>query len=117
MAALVKHLRSHVFGAAAVRVCTGLVPRLLLRQAEISNLEVAVVVDYDVFWLDIAVDDLLVVKIPEPDEDLNETITRIVFGHPLDLAQVVEELSSWTVCISKHVHSSAKATKFGVSKA
>jgi hypothetical protein len=55
------------------------------------------VINDDVLGLDVSIDDLFVVEIPETDQDLYKAVSCFFLSHPLDLAEVIEQLSTWTI--------------------
>lgn len=57
----------------------------------------SIVINDDVLGLDVSIDDLFVVEIPETDQDLYEAVSCFFLSHPLDLAEVIEQLSTWTI--------------------
>ena len=61
-------------------------PWLFLRQAEVSYLQMAIVVDYDVLRFDISVYNLLVVQVSETDENLDKAVACFILSHTFNLA-------------------------------
>lgn len=57
----------------------------------------SIVINDDVLGLDVSIDDLFVVEIPETDQDLYKAVSCFFLSHPLDLAEVIEQLSTWTI--------------------
>lgn len=75
-------------------------------------------VDQQVLGLQVSVDNLLLVQVEQPVEDLNEVESGIFLGHPLHLLQVVEKFPTRAVYDkSKQVQSRTRHTKFDVSNA
>lgn len=66
----------------------------LVGQAEISNLDVQVVIQQDVFGFEIAVDDFEPVRVFDARDDLLEEFASAGFGHAAVGDDVVEEFAS-----------------------
>merc|ERR1711907_298952 len=88
-------LGSHVGHGAAVGL--QLVDLLERPEAEISNLQVQVLVDQDVFELQIAVDDRLALEIVECVKHLTEEETASVLAHAAECLAEVEEQTAGDV--------------------
>merc|ERR1711907_591853 len=88
-------LGSHVGHGAAVGL--QLVDLLERPEAEISNLQVQVLVDQDVFELQIAVDDRLALEIVERVKHLTEEVPASVLAHAAECLTEVEEQAAWDV--------------------
>ena len=76
-----QHFRRHVFWTAAVRGGEIIRSESCLAESEIRDLEVAVHIDHDVLRLDVAVDDILAVQVLQAEENLNEAVPGLIFGH------------------------------------
>ena len=94
-----QHFRRQILRRAAEGVGA---PFALLREAEISQLEVAPLVDENVLWLEVAVDDILAVEVFKHADDLRSveprnSMTSLLrlrhFKRP-DRAQISEELAA-----------------------
>ena len=114
---LVEHLWSHVLWATTVS-CSKLISfKSLFAETKISYFKVTIHVNHNVFRFDISIDDMLIMKILNSKKNFNETISSLILCHSFHLSQIKEEFTSWTVFISKTIHSRARATKCFVSNA
>ena len=66
------HLRGHVLSAAAERVGQRVARHVLFRKPEIGDLDVPVHIDQQVLWLQVPVDDALLVQVLEAVQDFQE---------------------------------------------
>lgn len=57
----------------------------------------AIMVDYDIFWLDIAIYDFFAMEISETDQYFDEAVSSLLFSHSLHFSQIVEELATRAV--------------------
>ena len=97
MSRLLDHFGGHVLGGPAERVGDFAGVEAGLAESEVSDLDVAVVVDEEVLGLEVAVDDVLLVEVHQTIEDFDEVEASVVLAHPLDGFKVVEELSAGAV--------------------
>jgi len=88
-----QNLRTHILRRSAVRK-TSLLRFENLGEAEISELDVAVDVDEDVFGLQVPVDDLLGVEVLDAQEDFSEVKLGQEFWKPAFLLEMVEHFPS-----------------------
>lgn len=99
MPSLLNHLRRHVLCASAEAVgdLSGL--EADLREAEVGDLDVSVVIDEEVFWFEVSVDDVLLMQVHEAIQNFDKVESSLFFRHPFDGLQVVEKLSPGAICI------------------
>lgn len=84
----IQHFWAHVFGRTAV----GLVQQVVFLdfgEAEVGEFDVTVDVDKDIFWLEIAVEDVLIVDVFKAEQNFGEVELGFVLAkNPLVLQQV-----------------------------
>lgn len=94
---LSKHFGSHIFRAAAIGGSELIGSKALFTESEVGYFQIAIHIDHNVLWFDIAVDDILTVQILYSLQYLNEAISGIVFCHFTNSTKVVEQLSTCTI--------------------
>ena len=94
---LLYHFRGHVLGGPAETVGDFSTVEARLAQPEVSYLDVAVVIDQQVFRFEVPVNDILLVEVHESVQDLNEIKTGVLLAHPLDRLEVVEQLAAGAI--------------------
>lgn len=91
------HLGRHVLRAATKRIREFFILHILLRQSEISNLNMPIVVDQQILGLQVSVHNFLLMQVQQPVQNLDEVKSSILLGHAFDLLQIEEELTSWAI--------------------
>ena len=95
MALLPQHFGRHVFRRAAKRLREVVGAEVHLREAEISEAEVAVGIHEHVLWFQVSVDHVLAMQVLQGQEYLCETDLRLGFRQlAVELRDVVEELAA-----------------------
>ena len=94
---LAEHFRCHVLRTTAISSSKLICPQSLFTKTKISNFEVSVHINHDILRFDVPVDNMLVVKILYPKQDLNKAISSLILSHSLHFSQVIEKLSTRTI--------------------
>ena len=94
---LAEHFRRHVLRTTAVSSSKLICPQSLFTKTKISNFEVSVHINHDILRFDIPVDNMLIVKILYPKQNLNKAISGLILSHSLHFSQVIEKLSTRTI--------------------
>lgn len=91
---LCKHLRCHILWTPTVSMRHLVLSYSHLTQPKISYFQVAIHIDHNIFRFDVAINDILWMQILNPKENLDKTVSSIVFIHFAHLPQIKKELSS-----------------------
>ena len=116
MPTFLNHLRRHVLSTTAKAV--GDLSRIKTKfgQSKISNFDMPIMINQQIFRFKIPVYDILLMQIHEAIENFNEVEFGIILWHSLYAFEVVEKLASWAILIAEKVQSRTKQTKLWVSK-
>jgi len=60
---LAKHFGCHVLRTATVSCCEFINPQSFFAETEISDFKISMHVNHDIFWFNVSIDDVLVVKV------------------------------------------------------
>ena len=116
MSTFLNHLWWHVLSTSTKTISDFPRVKSKLRQTEISYLDMAIMIDEQIFWFQISIDDILLMKVHKSIENFDKIELSIFFRHSFHCFKVVEELASRTICIEQKVQSRTKQTKLWVSK-
>ncbi len=97
MPTLQDHFRWHVFGTSTKGVSNLSGVHSTFGEPKVRNLDMSIMVDQQVFRLQIPINDILLMQVHESIHDLNEVKPCVLFAHSLDWLKVVEKLSPGTV--------------------
>lgn len=87
MALLVDDLQRQVGWCAAEGLVDGIEVVGLFGEAEISNKSVAIFIEHDVLWLEVAIDDVVLVKRLDAQQYLSRIVLHLLLGELLALLQ------------------------------
>lgn len=101
MATLQDHFWRHVLGAATKRVSDFSGVHSTFGETKICNLDMTIMVNQEIFWFKISINDILLMKVHQAIHDFNEIEPGVFLTHSLDGFEVVEKLSTGTVVENK----------------
>ncbi len=91
-----EHLRGDVLRRATERVAAVMRPKVIAREAEVGELDMAIEVEENVLRLEVAIDDVLRVEVLDGQDDLYEVELSYSLRETGLFQKMEEELTAWT---------------------